>query len=155
MRSILPLSRDSPRLLEAPHDALAKHVFGDLAHAEAKLRAVLPPALVARIDVDKFTYRVTWSEEDGEFVGLCSEFPALSWLAKTRAKALAGVEKLAAEVVRDMHARGEAVPEPIATRTFSGSFKVRIPRDLHRKPALEAAENAVSLNRLVSMKLAG
>jgi len=44
MRSILPLSRDSPRLLEAPHDALAKHVFGDLAHAEADLRAVLRKA---------------------------------------------------------------------------------------------------------------
>jgi predicted HicB family RNase H-like nuclease len=71
------------------------------------------------------------------------------------AKALAGVEKLVAEVVRDMHARGEAWPKRIATRTFSGSFKVRIPPDLHRKLALEAAENAVSLNRLVSMKLAG
>ena len=108
-----------------------------------------------KTNTDKFTYRVTWSEEDGEFVGLCSEFPALSWLSKTRAKALAGIEKLVAEVVRDMHARGEDVPEPIATRTFSGSFKVRIPPDLHRKLALEAAENSVSLNRLVSMKLAG
>jgi predicted RNase H-like HicB family nuclease len=27
---------------------------------------------------DRFTYRVTWSEEDGEYVGLCAEFPSLS-----------------------------------------------------------------------------
>lgn len=79
----------------------------------------------------------------------------MSESARCFAKALAGDDKLVAEVVRDMHARGEAVPEPIATRTFSGSLKARIPRDLHRKLALEAAENAVSLNRLVSMKLAG
>ena len=27
-----------------------------------------------------YTYRVLWSEEDAEFVGLCAEFPSLSWL---------------------------------------------------------------------------
>lgn len=26
---------------------------------------------------DHYTYRVTWSEEDGEYVGLCVEFPSL------------------------------------------------------------------------------
>ncbi len=26
---------------------------------------------------DHFTYRVTWSPEDGEHVGLCAEFPSL------------------------------------------------------------------------------
>ena len=32
---------------------------------------------------DQFTYRVTWSAEDSEHVGLCAEFPSLSWLART------------------------------------------------------------------------
>jgi predicted RNase H-like HicB family nuclease len=27
--------------------------------------------------MDKYTYRVTWAEEDGEYVGLCAEFPSL------------------------------------------------------------------------------
>jgi hypothetical protein len=31
---------------------------------------------------DKYTYRVTWSEYDAEYVGLCIEFPSLSWLAQ-------------------------------------------------------------------------
>ena len=26
---------------------------------------------------DHFRYRVTWSEDDGEYVGLCIEFPSL------------------------------------------------------------------------------
>jgi len=30
---------------------------------------------------DYYTYRITWSDEDGEYIGLCSEFPSLSWLA--------------------------------------------------------------------------
>ena len=27
---------------------------------------------------DRYTYRITWSAEDGEHVGLCAEFPSLS-----------------------------------------------------------------------------
>ena len=27
---------------------------------------------------DKYTYRVTWSEGDEKYVGLCAEFPSLS-----------------------------------------------------------------------------
>lgn len=52
---------------------------------------------------DKYTYRVTWSEEDAEYVGLCAEFPSLSWLAQTPEGALKGVSKLVSEVVRDMN----------------------------------------------------
>ncbi len=103
---------------------------------------------------DKYTYRVTWSDEDDEYVGLCTEFPSLSWVAPTRDDALHGVEILVRDVVADMLTRGESVPEPIAAHDFSGTFKVRIPAALHRRLAMEAADSAVSLNRLVSMKLA-
>ena len=103
---------------------------------------------------DKYSYRLMWSDEDQEFVGLCTEFPSLSWLASSREEALHGVEKLVREVVADMNARGEKVPAPLADQSFSGTFKVRIPPALHRRLVFEAADNDVSLNRLVSMKLA-
>ena len=102
---------------------------------------------------DRYTYRVTWSEEDGEYVGLCAEFPSLSWLASTPEAALAGIRQVVAEVVADLGATGEPVPEPIAVRRYSGKFMVRIPPEIHRQLALEAAENGVSLNRVVSAKL--
>ena len=105
------------------------------------------------MNIDHFTYRVTWSSEDGEHLGLCAEFPSLSWLAPTPAKALAGIRNVVAECVRDMAARGEPVPEPIADRRYSGEFKVRIPPQQHRRLAIEASEQGVSLNRLVSAKL--
>lgn len=103
---------------------------------------------------DKYTYRVTWSDEDQEFVGLCTELPSLSWLAPTRGEALHGVEKLVRGIVADMKARDEPLPVPLAVQGFSGTFKVRIPSALHRRLVMEAADSAVSLNRLVSMKLA-
>ena len=102
---------------------------------------------------DRYTYRVTWSEDDKEYVGLCAEFPSLSWLAHTPEAALKGIRRLVAEVVEDMDASGETVPEPIACRSYSGKFMVRLPPDVHRKLAVQAAEAGVSLNRIASSKL--
>jgi predicted RNase H-like HicB family nuclease len=55
---------------------------------------------------DKYTYRVTWSEDDNEYVGLCAEFPSLSWLADTQDKALKGIQKLITDVLLDMGING-------------------------------------------------
>jgi predicted HicB family RNase H-like nuclease len=102
---------------------------------------------------DRYTYRVTWSEEDNEHVGLCAEFPSLSWLAGTPEAALKGIRKVVADVIADLEADGEALPKPLATKQYSGKFMVRVPPDLHRRLALEAAEAGVSLNRIASAKL--
>ncbi len=105
-------------------------------------------------DSDRYTYRITWSEDDGEFVGLCVEFPSLSWLARTPEAALKGIRKLVNEAVRDMENGGEVPPPPLSSRSYSGKFIVRIPPEVHRALAIKAAEEGVSLNRLVSSKLA-
>ena len=102
---------------------------------------------------DRYTYRVTWSEDDNEYVGLCAEFQSLSWLAQTPETALKGIRKLIADIVKDMHDNDETVPEPIASRNFSGKFMVRVPPEVHRNLAIKAAESGVSLNRLASAKL--
>ena len=106
-----------------------------------------------RLKDDHYTYRVTWSEEDSEYVGLCAEFPSLSWLAFSPETALRGMRRVVADVVADMKKRGEAVPEPVASRRYSGKFLVRVPPHIHRRLATEAAEAGVSLNRLASAKL--
>lgn len=105
------------------------------------------------LENDRYTYRVTWSEEDEEYVGLCAEFPSLSWLAAEPEAALRGIRQVVAEAVADMAAAGELPPEPLAVRHYSGKFMVRIPPDVHRRLAIEAAEAGVSLNRLASAKL--
>ena len=102
---------------------------------------------------DHYTYRVTWSEEDGEYVGLCAEFPSLSWLASEPEAALQGIRELIGDVIADMQANGEHIPDPLSEKKYSGHFMVRVPPDLHRRLALEAAESGVSLNRLASDKL--
>lgn len=106
------------------------------------------------IENDHYTYRVTWSDEDQEYVGLCAEFPGLSWLAASPEAALRGVRRVVADVVEEMNASGELVPEPLASRKFSGKFMVRVPPDVHRDLTLQAVEAGVSLNRLATVKLA-
>ncbi len=103
--------------------------------------------------IDRYTYRVTWSEEDQEHVGLCIEFPSLSWLAENPEKALKGIRQLVRECIKDMKESGEEVPEPLSSKNYSGKFMVRVPPETHRILAIEAAESGVSLNRLVSSKL--
>jgi len=102
---------------------------------------------------DRYTYRVTWSEDDNEHIGLCAEFPSLSWLSATPEAALKGIRKLVSEVVADMEVNDENIPEPIACRQYSGKFMVRIPPEVHRNLAIRAAESGISINRVVSSKL--
>ena len=105
-------------------------------------------------NVDRYTYRVTWSEEDQEYVGLCAEFSSLSWLKNNPEKALAGIRKLVKDTVADLLKNKEPVPEPISARKYSGKFMVRVPPETHRLLATQAAESGVSLNRLIASKLA-
>ncbi len=102
-------------------------------------------------NVEHYTYRVTWSPEDAEFVGLVAEFPSLSWLDADQIAALTGIRDLVSSVVADMDA--DEVPVPFSERRYSGEFKLRIPPELHRALVIKAAEENVSLNRLVSSRL--
>jgi predicted HicB family RNase H-like nuclease len=106
------------------------------------------------LKTDRYTYRVTWSAEDDAHVGLCVEFPSLSWLAATPEEALAGIRKVVHAAVADMESSGEPIPAPLSEKRYSGQFRVRIPPAVHRSLALEAAEQGISLNRLASAKLA-
>ena len=104
--------------------------------------------------VKHYTYRVTWSEDDAEFVGLCAEFPSLSYLASTPEKAVRGILDVVGDVVKDMKKNDEPIPEPLSYQHYSGKFVVRVPPEVHRELAIEAAEENVSLNRLVNARLA-
>jgi len=54
-----------------------------------------------------------------------------------------------------MSANGETPPVAIADRTYSGKFMVRVTPETHRRLAIDAAEQHVSLNRLAASRLAG
>lgn len=102
---------------------------------------------------DRYTYRLTWSEKDQCHIGLCAEFPSLSWLDTSPEKALTGIRKLVKNCLSDMTKNKEQAPEPIALKNYRGKFMVRIAPESHRMLAIQAAESGISINRLVSSKL--
>lgn len=103
---------------------------------------------------DRYTYRVRWSVEDGEHLATIAEFPGLSWLAESAADAFSGLLALVTDVLADMTETGETPPAPLGEREYSGKFQVRIPPEAHRRLAIDAAEQHVSLNRLIADRLA-
>ncbi len=103
---------------------------------------------------DRYSYRVFYSPEDDSYVGAVAELPSLSHMDDTPADALAGIRDLAAFAVQDIRERGDhPVPTPLADRRYSGRLQIRIPAETHRRLVAEAAEQHVSLNRLIAARL--
>lgn len=105
------------------------------------------------MNVDHYTYRVRWSGDDESYLGTAAEFKSLSWLADDPVEALIGIRALVADVVVDMQETGEEIPDAFADRPFSGNFPVRTSSEMHRQLVIDAAEQSVSLNRLVVTRL--
>jgi hypothetical protein len=51
--------------------------------------------------LERCTYRAEWSSEHHGYVGLCDQFPSLSWLTPTQPDVLPGIVSIVAEVVTD------------------------------------------------------
>lgn len=60
----------------------------------------------------EYRFWTEWSQEDGEWVGLCDGFPLVSWLEPDREKAEAGIRAVVAEIVGNLREEGRPVPGP-------------------------------------------
>ncbi|MBU6347987.1 MAG: type II toxin-antitoxin system HicB family antitoxin [Actinomycetales bacterium] len=107
----------------------------------------------AEFVADHYTYRISWLSADKEFVATVVEFPSLSWCAKTRSGALSGITSLVEEVLQDLMSANEEIPEPWDERKFSGKLNLRLGPELHKKVALEAAEQNESINTYIIKQL--
>lgn len=96
-----------PKYLDDYH--LSRQEIDDL-RAEAKHAAKYMKAFFDfKIEV-RYSFSVTWSAQDGEFIGLCTEFPSLSWLDPDPDKACSGIERLVFETLQEMNSTGEIIP---------------------------------------------
>lgn len=104
--------------------------------------------------IDKYTYRIEWSEVDQCHVARCLEFPSLAAHGDTIEEALMEIEYVVAESVKWMQEEGEAAPEPFGLKKFKGLLTLRIPPEKHRDLAIRCAEEGISLNRFILSRLA-
>jgi predicted HicB family RNase H-like nuclease len=64
-----------------------------------------------------------------------------------------GLKDMIRDTVEDMLANGERPPEALADKKFSGTLSLRLPPEVHRRLAIEAAESRISLSRYLNSKL--
>jgi predicted HicB family RNase H-like nuclease len=105
------------------------------------------------MNFEKYLYSVGWSDDDKAFVARVAEFPSLAAHGDSQAEALAEIKSVVKFVVKDLRKNKETIPEPIGKRSYSGKFVVRMPEYLHRKLAIEASQQNISLNQLLNLKL--
>jgi predicted HicB family RNase H-like nuclease len=103
--------------------------------------------------LSKYTYRIDWSEEDDCFLGRCLEFPSLIAHGDTRELTLKEIQLVVLESVKWMIGDREELPIPLSIRTYSGKLSLRIPPETHKRLAIEAAEEKISLNQLLTSYL--
>jgi predicted HicB family RNase H-like nuclease len=99
--------------------------------------------------VEKYSLSVAWSESDGEYVATSPEFPGLSGLGSTAEEAVRELQAAMEAAVEAFVEDGEPIPEPLYAQSFSGQFRLRIPKSLHSALTVRAQAEGVSLNTLV------
>lgn len=104
-------------------------------------------------DVKYYLFSVGWSNEDKAFIARVAEFPSLAAHGETQEEALAELRIVLREVLEDMAATRETIPEPFSLKKYSGKLNLRMSESLHRQLAIEASWQGVSLNQMINNKL--
>jgi predicted HicB family RNase H-like nuclease len=103
--------------------------------------------------VDKYTYRIEWSEEDQVFISRCLEFPGLAAHGDSTENALKEIKVVVKESINWLKEDNEPVPEPLGVKKFKGNLTLRVPPELHRELAIKSAEQGVSVNQYILSRL--
>jgi len=100
--------------------------------------------------IEKYTYRIEWSEEDKIHIAKCLEFPSLIAHGETAEKALHEIEIVVEETINWLN---EPIPEPLGLKKFKGNLTLRVPPEIHGEPVIKFAEEGVSINQFILSKL--
>jgi antitoxin HicB len=106
----------------------------------------------------KQNYRVVirplTDEEGGGYLAEVPDLPGCMADGETPEEALTEIESAIKSWVKMAKAYGDPIPEPTPSRNYSGQWRLRVPKSLHRALVLRAKEEGVSLNSLAATLLA-
>jgi predicted RNase H-like HicB family nuclease len=103
--------------------------------------------------MQRYSFDIRWSEEDGEYVATCPSFPGLSALAETEEEALMEAKVALNLFIESYQERGIPLPEANTVQDYSGQIRLRLPKSLHGQAAKAAAEDGISLNQLITLSV--
>ena len=103
--------------------------------------------------VDKYTYRIEWSEEDQVYIARCLEFLGLAAHGDSPEKALKEIKIVVNESVKWLQEENKPLPQPFGMKSFKGNLTLRVPPEFHRELAIKSAEEGVSVNQYILSRL--
>lgn len=101
----------------------------------------------------KYSYHIEYDAEDNVYIARCAELSGLAAHGKDQVVALKEINKVVLETLKWMVKDGEEVPEPFSLHHFSGKLPLRMPPEKHRKIAIEASLQNVSMNQFILNKI--
>lgn len=105
------------------------------------------------MEFDNFRVNL-YQDEEGDWLAHFEELPNISAFSDTPENALKEL-RIAWEGVKESYRKhNKPIPQPTCTKNYSGTFNIRIDKRIHKALAIEAAKAGISLNSLVSQKLA-
>lgn len=88
-------------------------------------------------------------QSDGSFHAEILEFSGCVATGETPEAAYRALEEVAESWIEASIEVGRTIPAPLESQDYSGKTVVRMPRSLHRKAAIAAQRNDVSLNQFI------
>lgn len=101
------------------------------------------------MDEMRYSARIVWSDEDGGYIATTPELEGVSAFGKTLEEALTELGIARDAWLEESCATGSDLPTPLTLPSYSGQFRLRLPRSLHAWLATWADMEDVSLNTLV------
>jgi len=96
-----------------------------------------------------YSRNVIWSEEDNCYIATSPEFQWVSAFGDTPDEAFHELGVALEAAIETYKEKGWELPQPQKLHDYSGQFRVRLPKSLHRQLAEQADSEDVSLNTLV------
>lgn len=103
--------------------------------------------------VTRYSYSIEYDAEDDIYISRCAELPTLAAHGPNQESALEEIRKVVKATLKCMHEDKMEIPQPFCLHRYSGEFKVRMPPEKHRKIAIEANLQGVSMNQYIVSKL--
>ncbi len=103
--------------------------------------------------IEKYTYRVEWSEEDNAHIARCLEFPSLMAHGDSIEAALKEIKEVVIHTIEWMHEENEKIPEPFGLKKYKGNLTLRVPSEVHKNLVIKSAEEGVSVNQYILSKI--
>jgi antitoxin HicB len=98
--------------------------------------------------------RIVVPEEDGTFRGEILEFPGCIATGDTPTETFSSLDEVASAWLKGALEQNQPIPEPVENTEFSGRLVLRMPKSLHKKAAILAERDGISLNQFIVMSLA-